>query len=650
MIKLIAQKFNGFLSLLLSFLPWILYSLVAGHSLLSKEIGIFTAIVITLILNFDKIRKKFILDCFGLLFFIALGLGIYYYPHAWWINHTGIVSNLAITTITLISLIIKIPFTLQYAKETTPEFLWKTEGFLKVNQVITRAWGGVFLLNSLLQCGVAMNWWNNSFSSIAEIILYLLVIRFTRSYPEYYRAQRYWAYRQHLKPLNTRFLKGNFSPITQESESHHLDVEGHIPPTLQGIYMRNGPNPQFEPFSYQYPFDGDAMIHAIYFQDGKVSYRNRFVLTPELAAERCYGGAIYASVMTPVKPDARLLNDHCDPQIKAGNFIHIIKLGNNYLALHESNPAYQLSRDLDTLGKWHPQNDPRIIPINAHTRKDPDTQSLYAINYNIDKPPYLTLYHFDNIGNLIEEINIEKNYPTMIHDFLMTKNYVIIIDSPVIFDIKLMAEKKNILQWRPELGTAIGLILRANLKKIPIWINTKSFFAFHYSNAFERDGRIEFIGAHTSPFPDSVENDSPTQLIKTTIDLSTYQVDFKDLGINDGEFMRINDHYQGKINRYLYMPISVNNSFSRLVKYDDETGAILSRDFSGYELSEPIFVPTLNSNTEDEGYIGFFAHHLASNKSYYYLLHANNFLEAPQAIIHLPHRVPNGLHGNFFHE
>src|SRR5262245_23636268 len=60
-------------------------------------------------------------------------------------------------------------------------------------------------------------------------------------------------------------LSGNFAPIGPEIEARDLPViSGRIPADLSGAYMRNGPNPLFQPLAYFYPMDGDGMIHAVY--------------------------------------------------------------------------------------------------------------------------------------------------------------------------------------------------------------------------------------------------------------------------------------------------------------------------------------------------------------------------------------------------
>lgn len=648
MVKKIIERLGDGLDLLLSFAPWIVYNFLIGNTLLSKKIAIIVALFLTIVLNVKKLKKGFILELGTLIFFILLGVWIFILPNSEVVKYMSIITNPALATIIIFSLIVRKPFTLQYAQKNTPSFLWNTKAFLKVNDTITIAWALSFLLLTFFQISVVNFRYNASTYIIAEVLIYSVVVYFSKNYPNWYQAQSYWAYRKTLKPLCTQFLKGNFVPIQTEIFVENLTYEGEIPQALKGEYMRNGPNPQFEPFSYVYPFDGDAMIHALYFNQGVVSYRNRFVVTPELEAERRYGQAIYSSIIHPIKPDPRLLTETSNPYIKAGAFIHVIKLGQSYLAMHEAAPAYEITHHLETLGKWHPCNSQRDIPINAHTRTDPYTQSVYAISYSIKEAPYLTLYQFDQTGNLIEEVGIEKGYPTMIHDFIITKNFIIIIDSPVVFSLQEMMKGKNILQWQPELGTQIGLIPRDNFKQKPLWIKTKPFFSFHYANAFEHENCIEFIGAHYEKFPLEQEKEWLTQLTRTVIDLDSLQVDFYDLGIQQGEFMRINDQYQGQSNRYLYMLILKNDKFSQLVKYDSQTKEKLVRDFGGYELSEPVFVAEKDAKFEDDGYLIFFAYHTAADSSEFYILKAQDFLAKPQAIIKMPQRVPNGLHGNFF--
>src|SRR3954452_9022048 len=82
------------------------------------------------------------------------------------------------------------------------------------------------------------------------------------------------------------YLAGPYAPIHTEIDATDLEVIGEIPRDLDGVYLRNGPNPQFPPTGRPHWFDGDGMVHAVQFRDGKATYRNRWVRTDAFDRER----------------------------------------------------------------------------------------------------------------------------------------------------------------------------------------------------------------------------------------------------------------------------------------------------------------------------------------------------------------------------
>src|SRR5215813_10113021 len=165
-------------------------------------------------------------------------------------------------------------------------------------------------------------------------------------------------------------LSGNFAPIGPELNVDNLPViAGRIPPGLSGAYMRNGPNPLFKPIAFTYPMDGDGMIHAVYFDNGRARYRNRFVQTAGLVAERRAGHAIYGSFTHPVPIDPKLLQPgDLRGSFKHGAFINVIRHGGHLLALDESTTSYEITMDLDTVGEWTAGTD-KPLKIGAHNRR-----------------------------------------------------------------------------------------------------------------------------------------------------------------------------------------------------------------------------------------------------------------------------------------
>ena len=79
----------------------------------------------------------------------------------------------------------------------------------------------------------------------------------------------------------------NRAPISFECDAPFLNIVGELPRELNGTLYRNGPNPQFEAPGAHW-FAGDGMLHAFRLDNGRASYRNRWIRTPQMAGRtRC---------------------------------------------------------------------------------------------------------------------------------------------------------------------------------------------------------------------------------------------------------------------------------------------------------------------------------------------------------------------------
>ena len=86
--------------------------------------------------------------------------------------------------------------------------------------------------------------------------------------------------------------RNNLAPIPMECDAPFLKVIGELPRELNGTLYRNGPNPQFEAPGAHW-FVGDGMLHAFQLDNGKASYRNRWIRTPKWQAEHEAGRALF---------------------------------------------------------------------------------------------------------------------------------------------------------------------------------------------------------------------------------------------------------------------------------------------------------------------------------------------------------------------
>src|ERR1700756_5059006 len=84
----------------------------------------------------------------------------------------------------------------------------------------------------------------------------------------------------------------NRAPIPFEADAPVLKISGELPRELNGTLYRNGPNPQFDSPGAHW-FVGDGMLHAFHLENGRASYRNRWVRTPKWLADRDAGRALF---------------------------------------------------------------------------------------------------------------------------------------------------------------------------------------------------------------------------------------------------------------------------------------------------------------------------------------------------------------------
>jgi carotenoid cleavage dioxygenase-like enzyme len=88
-------------------------------------------------------------------------------------------------------------------------------------------------------------------------------------------------------------------------------------------------------------------------------------------------------------------------------------------------------------------------------------------------------------------------------------------------------------------------------------------------------------------------------------------------------------------------------TFNTMLKVNTETGDMVRHDFGNRIAGEAAFIPRGSSGGEDDGYLAIFAYDPVNRTSDFVLLDAAHMDAEPVAVIRLPQRVPQGLHGNW---
>jgi len=106
-------------------------------------------------------------------------------------------------------------------------------------------------------------------------------------------------------PTNSTLVKigREGESVKEESDYWIDDVEGQIPPELQGTLFRNGPGLlEVNGQRIHHPFDGDGMISAIAFRDGRAHFHNRFIRTAAYLEEQRLAKSCIAASLAPKSP------------------------------------------------------------------------------------------------------------------------------------------------------------------------------------------------------------------------------------------------------------------------------------------------------------------------------------------------------------
>ena len=446
------------------------------------------------------------------------------------------------------------------------------------------------------------------------------------------------------------YLLGNFAPVSNEIQAENLKVIGKIPTELEGMFVRNGPNPQFSPIGQYHWFDGDGMLHGVRFENGEATYHNRYIRTFGFEREKEAGKAIWSGLLEPPQMD-----NPYGPGKNTANTALVWHSG-KFLAVWEGGEPHQIQLpSLETLG---PVNfDGKLTSaFTAHPKVDPVTGEMLFFGYSLMQQPFLQYGIVSSEGELVKLIPIELPVGVMMHDFAITEHYTIFLDFPFTFRPERMAQGQPIFLFEEETPSRFGILPRHGEPSDIRWFESPSCYGFHTLNAYESGDEVILIACRmesTNALGITKENSNSAgnmpYLYEWRFNLQTGAVQEGALGEIACEFPRINERYVGRKNRYGYagkLKLGEMSLFDGLLKYDLETGKTEIHSFEpNCYGGEAVFVPHPKANSEDHGWLLTFVYNEDSDSSEVIILDAQNFTQNAIARIILPQRVPYGFHG-----
>ena len=477
---------------------------------------------------------------------------------------------------------------------------------------------------------------------------------------------------------NSPYNAPGFKPVHALCSNAVLQVSGKIPDDLEGVYLRNGTNLQFEQTNGRYHmFNGAGMLHQVQIAAGKASYSNTYIKTPRYEIEDAMGQDQYLHFgdlagggkaglvrMAVAALRQRLGVLPALEALESGSSTTAVQYHHGKLyCLQETGYPFALNTRvedghliLDGEGRWDTFDGKLDSPYTAHPKIDPATGDWYTFSTQFSSG---RLYHSVlRQGKLEQHSVIDQQKPALafLHDYYLTDHYLVFPDLSLRFNPKdMFGPEKSPMVFDADYKMRWGVIKRDHQPGDPVrWFTTdQPGHLWHVVNGWEEtrdDGGTDIVlfapvfRSYPSNLPIHNPQEPHAKFNKWRLNLDSGQVT-EDRVLLDHFYERpsFNTAYIGRQNRYAYLLDEEKEGMMArgVLKYDmvDER-EIAYFDYGEFYGGEALFVPRTNASSEDDGYLLELL--MMADRAELLIIDAATMQE--MARLHLPQRVPFGVH------
>ncbi|WP_404713382.1 carotenoid oxygenase family protein [Sphingomonas sp. MMS24-J13] len=460
-------------------------------------------------------------------------------------------------------------------------------------------------------------------------------------------------------------------PVRLEVEIQNLEVEGTIPPEIEGAFFRAVPDPAHRPmFDDDTALSGDGMISRFLFEDGHVDFSIKYVHTARYLAEKKARKALFGRYRNPFTDDPSVK----DVDRTVANTTPIWHAGRLFMT-KEDGRAYEVDPNtLETIGSWDYHGALKSQTMTAHARIDPETGEMFFFGYEAGGlcSEDIAYAYADKDGNLVSEQWFRAPYAAMMHDFAISKNYAFFPIFPTTTDIERLRAGGEHWAHRQDQESWMGVMPRYGKVEEMRWFRgPPGMSVFHIMNAFddgEGQASIDMHISDTNAFPfmrkaGGIERNQweiGGSLQRWTFDMTkpgeTFEV--RDLG-PPGDMPRIPDALQGRPYRHgWYLSINpqggpplaggpVGTAFNCLLRIEPGNGRIDAMGLPpGFAINEPIHIPS--RDPDHEGWLMFVVDQQVGESDFaseVWIVDGGNVAAPPVAKIKVPVRLRPQVHG-----
>jgi len=433
-------------------------------------------------------------------------------------------------------------------------------------------------------------------------------------------------------------------------------VRGRAPAALSGVLYRNGPARFRRPGGNStHWFDGDGLVRRIAIDDGRATFAARFGDTHKRRLETQLGAMVVPGFGTPGTSAAKLSGND---EANAAN-TSVFAQGGKLWALWEGGSPLEMDpATLATRGFVTLRDDLKAMPFSAHPRYEPDGT---VWNFGLAGIQAI-LWKLSPRGELQQAEVIKLPRASYFHDFTATERCLIIVLQPWIRERMAMPYVDG-LTWRPEQGTQVLVIDKADLSRRRVW-ELPAFSYFHLGDAWEEgDGTIRFdLCSTTDPMfgvdgarkilLGSAAGASPPHATLARIALHPDGRGVYESSDTVAEFPRSDPRFAGEARRLTFHATGIGDGDAHLPRglaaTDLHTGRSDVWDAGPRQLvEEGIFVPRPGSTAEGDGWLVATSINLDAQATELHVLDARRVSAGPLATFRADAVAPFTFHGVF---
>ena len=462
---------------------------------------------------------------------------------------------------------------------------------------------------------------------------------------------------------------GGLKNLDEEHNYWIDEIEGEVPRDLHGTFFRNGPGRQCiggKPYGHW--FDGDGMLCAFTFEDGRVRFKNRYVRTPKYVRETAAQRILYRGFGTQIPGGFRknVLRMPANPA-NTSTIYH----GGHLLALNEGGRPWELEPDsLETVGEFN--YDGALSGRNvfsAHGKIHPRTGDY--INFGAGMSGFgwrgpkacINIYRVNPVGELFAKGQIALETFPFCHDFALTDHYAIFFVGSIVFRgmggvILGTTTISDQVRFDPAVAMQVVVCDLETLAEVKRF-ETDPGAIIHFGNAFEDGDEVVIDAMFTGDFE---ANDTLSDVfnpgrrfnggtyLRYHLNMQTGRMTAEQVCERESEFPTFNTARSGERHKACYTACSIDNGANSFfnaiqrVTYDGDSTLVTLPP--GYYGSEPLFAPAVSAQREDDGYVLEVVYDAFQHISELQVYRADNIADHVCSL-KLKHHVPHQFHGYF---